>query len=245
MWHHPLSIWVTLLMPCKTGVAVTSQGTRSSSEDKSKQNHLRFLLQIFAYRLSHGHMNVDHTLVSCPISRGCWYAVLTLKDFPFPFLGLTILRIISGHRSPQRSSWTLSTSLRLRYLETCGVVVSVNDLKRPIHHLRYLNSLRIRFDLSPSAPANIGGCSQCFGKVGFSLKKSASTRSMILVFSTILLLRAPCAVLIPEAITDKSELCDKMIEAAAGKILSGGRTMSAAGVYLLLGVYQSSGRGSR
>jgi len=60
---------------------------------------------------------------------------------------------------------------------------------------------------------------------------------MILVFSTILLLCAPCAVLIPEAITDKGELCDKMVEAAAGKILSGGRTMSAAGVYLLLGVF--------
>jgi len=61
----------------------------------------------------------------------------------------------------------------------------MNDLKRPVHHLRYLNSLRIRFDPSPSAPANIGGYSQCFGKVGFSLKKSASTRSIILVFSTI------------------------------------------------------------
>ena len=61
----------------------------------------------------------------------------------------------------------------------------------------------------------------------------------------ILLLRAPSAVLIPEAITDKSELRDKMVEATAGKILNGGRTMSAAGIYLLLGVHQFSGRGSR
>lgn len=51
----------------------------------------------------------------------------------------------------------LSTSLRLRYFETRGVVVSVNDLKRHIHHFRYLKELRIRFDPSPSAPANIGG----------------------------------------------------------------------------------------
>ena len=128
MWHHPLSIRVTLLMPCKTVVAVTSQGTRSSS----KQNHLRFLLQIFAYRLSHGHMNVDHTLVSCPIFRGCWYAVLTLKDFPFPFLGLTILQIISGHRSPPRSSWTLSISSQLAWgsgiLRLAGLSILISIL---------------------------------------------------------------------------------------------------------------------
>jgi len=84
-------------------VAITSQGTQSPSEDKSKQNHLRFLLQI----------NVDHTLRSCPRFRGCWYAVLTLEDFPFPFLRLTILRIILGHQSPPRSSWTLLISSQL------------------------------------------------------------------------------------------------------------------------------------
>ncbi|KAJ3563786.1 hypothetical protein NP233_g8721 [Leucocoprinus birnbaumii] len=48
------------------------------------------------------------------------------------------------------------SGLHLRSLETRGVIVNATDLKQNIRHFRSLVDIRIRYDSSPSAAANIG-----------------------------------------------------------------------------------------
>jgi len=117
-------------------------------------SNLRILSVTWAYeRRPHPRIlsQISRVLVRCPnierFSFSISQAYHLANNFGSPVTSEELLNALDQ----------LPTSLRLRYLETRGVVVTVNDLKRHIHHFRYLKELRIRFDPSPSAPANIGG----------------------------------------------------------------------------------------
>ncbi|KAF5360394.1 hypothetical protein D9756_004587 [Leucocoprinus leucothites] len=60
--------------------------------------------------------------------------------------------------------------MKLKSLETRGVVVTRGDFQRYVQHFRYLERLRIRFDPSPSAAANIGSVFQALSSERIFLK---------------------------------------------------------------------------
>ncbi|KAJ3572057.1 hypothetical protein NP233_g3332 [Leucocoprinus birnbaumii] len=63
------------------------------------------------------------------------------------------------------------SDLRLKSLETRGVIVSATELERHVRHFKSLVDIRIRFDPSPSAATNVGGLLSMLAMNNINLKK--------------------------------------------------------------------------